>query len=156
MREFLLYRFCQFLLCLGHVLTLREDVSDKPQTRTDFLVPTRGTHKSPKIVCGLRTRLRSVQNLERHGSSQLAKAAELEIPYFVIRILPPVFRWNAGVKFFNEQQRSGVPLPSAACLALPQLFVLYEHLFDDALAVGADFFLRLFIQLVRIDRLAVL
>ena len=39
MREFLLCRFCQFLPCLGHVLTLREDVSDKPQTRADFLVP---------------------------------------------------------------------------------------------------------------------
>ena len=39
---------------------------------------------------------------------------------------------------------------------LPQLFVLYEHLLDDALAVGTDFLLRLFIQLVRIDRLAVL
>ena len=120
------------------------------------LVPTRGTHKSPKIVCGLRTRLRSVQNLERHGSSQLAKTAELEIPYFVIRILPPVFRWNARVMPFNEQQRSDEPLSPAACLTLLQLFVLYEHLFNDALAVGADFLLCLFIQLVRIDRLAVL
>ena len=119
-------------------------------------VPTRGTHKSPKIVCGLRTRLRSVQNLERHGSSQLAKTAELEIPYFVIRILPPVFRWNARVMPFNEQQRSDDLLSPAACLSLPQLFVLYEHLLDDALAVGTDFLLRLFIQLVRIDRLAVL
>ena len=42
------------------------------------------------------------------------------------------------------------------CLTLPQLFVLYEHLLDDALAVGTDFLLCLFIQLVRIDRLAVL
>ena len=94
--------------------------------------------------------------MERHGSSQLAKAAELEIPYFVIRILPPVFHWNAGDKSFNEQQRSDDPLSPATYLALPQLFVLYEHLFDDALAVGADFLLCLFIQLVRIDRLAVL
>lgn len=133
MREFLLCRFCQFLPCLGHVLTLREDVSDKPQTR-----------------------LRSVQNLERHRSSQLAKTAELEIPYFVIRILPPVFRWNARVMPFNEQQRSDEPLSPAACLTLLQLFVLYEHLLDDALAVGTDFLLCLFIQLVRIDRLAVL
>ena len=94
--------------------------------------------------------------MERHGSSQLAKTAELEIPYFVIRILPPVFRWNARVMPFNEQQRSDEPLSPAAYLTLLQLFVLYEHLFDDALAVGTDFLLCLFIQLVRIDRLAVL
>lgn len=70
--------------------------------------------------------------------------------------VPPVFRWNARVMPFNEQQRSDEPLSPAACLTLLQLFVLYEHLLDDALAVGTDFLLCLFIQLVRIDRLAVL
>ena len=86
----------------------------------------------------------------------MSKAACLEIPYFVIRILPPVFRWNVRVMPINEQQRSDEPLSPAACLTLLQLFVLYEHLLDDALAVGTDFLLCLFIQLVRIDRLAVL
>ena len=183
MREFLLCRFCQFLPCLGHVLTLREDVSDKPQTRADFLVPlaaplhrqyktarteTRwhlllkirqmpiqtsasrgyvlfsGANKghSQKVLklsaaCGHASR--SVQNLERHRSSQLAKTAELEIPYFVIRILPPVFRWNARVMPFNEQQRSDDLLSPAACLSLSQLFVLYEHLFNDAPGSGHRF-----------------
>ena len=40
---------------------------------------------------------------------------------------------------FNEQQRSDDLLSPAACLSLSQLFVLYEHLFNDALAVGTDF-----------------
>ena len=87
---------------------------------------------------------------------ELAKTAEKKFSHFVIRILPPVFRWNVRVMPFNEQQRSDEPLSPAACLTLLQLFVLYEHLFDDALAVGTDFLLCLFIQLVRIDRLAVL
>ena len=69
---------------------------------------------------------------------------------------PACFRWNVRVMPFNEQQRSDDLLSPAACLSLSQLFVLYEHLFNDALAVGTDFLLCLFIQLVRIDRLAVL
>lgn len=43
MREFLLCRFCQFLPCLGHVLTLREDVSDKPQTMSELSGAPSGT-----------------------------------------------------------------------------------------------------------------
>jgi hypothetical protein len=34
-----------------------------------------GTHENPKIVCGLRTRPWSVQNLEKHGSSEMQKPA---------------------------------------------------------------------------------
>ena len=115
-----------------------------------------GTPESPLIVCGLSdTSSRSVKTWPRHEKNRQKRQRRNSRILFQ-RILPPVFRWNARVMPFNEQQRSDEPLSPAACLSLSQLFVLYEHLFDDALAVGADFLLRLFIQLVRIDRLAVL
>ena len=36
-----------------------------------------GTHKNPKIVCGLRTHPWSVQSLERHGSSGMPGAVRI-------------------------------------------------------------------------------
>ena len=115
-----------------------------------------GAPESSLIVYGLSdTSSRSVKTWPRHGRNWQKRQRRNSRILFQ-RILPPVFRWNARVMPFNEQQRSDEPLSPAACLTLLQLFVLYEHLFNDALAVGTDFLLCLFIQLVRIDRLAVL
>ena len=115
-----------------------------------------GAPESPLIVCGLSdTSPRSGKTWPRHEKT--GKSGREEILAFCSKESSRLFfTGTPEIKSFNEQQRFDEPLSPAACLSLSQLFVLYEHLFDDALAVGADFLLRLFIQLVRIDRLAVL
>ena len=63
-------------------------------------VPVRDTHKSPKIVCGLRTHPRSAPNLERYGSSKMQTFGWLEMPHFLNRISICISTWNPQVRFF--------------------------------------------------------
>jgi hypothetical protein len=45
---------------------------------------------------------RSVQNLERQGSSSMVNAAEIEIPYFAIQILLPGFIRNVDARWLSD------------------------------------------------------
>ena len=84
-----------------------------------------GAPESSLIVCGLSdTSSRSVKTWPRHGSSHLAKAAELEIPYFVIRILPPVFAGTPELRSLTRITGTA----NLRCL-LPQYLSLPQLLF---------------------------
>ena len=59
------------------------------------VVPTRGTHKSPKIVCGLRTHLVECPKLGKTQIIQDVRRGTEEILGFCFKELPPLVAfWN--------------------------------------------------------------
>ena len=76
--------------------------------------------------------------LERHGSSHLAKAAELEIPYFCDQNPPACFRWDTGVTLFNEDHRYSQSSLSPAAISVIAAAFFYSVALSVTVSVSVS------------------
>ena len=98
------------------------------------LVPTRGTHKSPKIVCGLRTHLVECPKLGKTQIIQNVRRGMVRNAVFFVPNAPAVFLWESQDIYFLQYCLP--PKGNRACLRwwllrgeLPHGFVIFIAVF---------------------------